>query len=371
VTRNVLVIGGGGFFGARIAASLAGVAALRVLIGGRDAHRARSAAIAAGLPAANAVVMNAADPRLADALRPLDLALIIHAAGPFQGQNYDVARAAVEIGCHYVDLADGRGFVAGIETLDAEARARGVAVISGASSVPALSSAVVDRYLPRFDRLDSIEMGISSGARAPGLATVEGVFSYGGKAVRCWNDGAWTSSFGWRDLSRHHFPSLLGARWLSTCDIPDLELFPKRYAPVRSVSFKAGFASDLGHLVVFGLAGLVKAGLVHSMRSFAAPLNRASRLIEPLVSDRGGMFVALRGKSVEGGPLAVCWNLLAAQNHGPYVPCGAAIALARQFASGARWSAGARPCMGLLTVDEYLEPLRTLDIREVVTEGAV
>jgi saccharopine dehydrogenase-like NADP-dependent oxidoreductase len=371
VTRNVLVIGGGGFFGARIAASLARVAALRVLIGGRDAQRARSAAVTAGLPAEHAVVMDAADPRLADALRPLELALIIHPAGPFQGQDYGLARAAVEVGCHYVDLADGRGFVAGIETLDAEAQARGVAVISGASSVPALSSAVVDRYRPRFERLDSIEMGISSGARAPGLATVEGVFSYGGKPVRCWNDGAWLPSFGWRDLSRHRFPAPLGARWLCTCDIPDLELFPRRYAPVRSVSFKAGFASDAGHLVIWSLAGLVKAGFVGSMKPFVKPLKRASRLIEPLVSERGGMFVTLRGKSVEGGPLAVSWNLLVAQNHGPYIPCGAAIALAHQFAAGVRWPAGARPCMGLLTVDEYLEPLRTLDIREIVTEDAV
>jgi saccharopine dehydrogenase-like NADP-dependent oxidoreductase len=370
VTRNVLVIGGGGFFGARIAASLARVSTLRVLIGGRDAQRARSAAMAAGLPAEHAVVMDAADPRFADALRPLDLALIIHTAGPFQGQNYGVARAAVQVGCHYVDLADGRGFVAGIESLDAEARARGVAVISGASSVPALSSAVVDRYLPRFERLDTIEMGISSGARAPGLATVEGVFSYAGKAVRCWKGGTWISGFGWRDLSRHHFPAPLGGRWLSTCDIPDLELFPRRYASVRSVSFKAGFASDLGHLVVWSLAGLVKIGLVRSMKPFVRPLNRASRLIEPLVSHRGGMFVSLRGESREGGPLVVCWNLLAAQNQGPYIPCGAAIALAHQLAENVRWPAGARPCMGFLTVDEYLEPLRTLDIHEIITEAA-
>jgi hypothetical protein len=79
-----------------------------------------------------------------------------------------VAHAAIEVRCHYIDLADGRQFVAGISSLNAQALAAGVSVISGASSVPALSSAVVDRYLPRFARLDAIRMGISSGARAPG-----------------------------------------------------------------------------------------------------------------------------------------------------------------------------------------------------------
>ena len=60
------------------------------------------------------------------------------------------------------------------------------------------------------------------------------------------------------------------------------------------------------------------------------------------------------------------WNLLAGQNHGPYIPCGAAIALARKLASAMALPAGAMPCIGLLTVKEFLAPLRNLDIREVV-----
>ncbi len=104
-------------------------------------------------------------------------------------------------------------------------RERGVTVVSGASSVPALSAAVIDRYFPQFKRLDSIEFGISSGARAPGLATVRGVFSYGGKPFQEWRDGAWRTTYGWLDLRRHLFPPPLGARWVSSCDIPDLTLF--------------------------------------------------------------------------------------------------------------------------------------------------
>lgn len=278
-----------------------------------------------------------------------------------------MAMAAIEAGCHYVDLADGRQFVTGIGALNAQALAAGVSVISGASSVPALSSAVVDRYLPRFGRLDAIRMGISSGARAPGLATVRGVFSYGGKPIRCWRDGAWVDAFGWLNLRRHRFPQPLGKRWLGSCDIPDLELFPRRYPTARTVSFQAGFASDLGHLVVWGLAGLVKAGIAHDMTAFARPLNRLSRWIEPVVSDKGGMFVVLEGEGADGVPLRINWNLMAEKNHGPHIPCGAAIALARKIVAGAALPKGAMPCMGLLTVEEFLEPLRDLQISEIVT----
>jgi len=119
-------------------------------------------------------VADANDPGLAARLRELAVNTLIHTAGPFQAQKYTVAKAAIEAGCHYIDLADAREFVSGIESLDSAARERGVTVVSGASSVPALSSAVIDRYLPRFKRLDSIEFGISSGGRAPGLATVRG-----------------------------------------------------------------------------------------------------------------------------------------------------------------------------------------------------
>lgn len=364
--HTVLVLGGYGFFGQRISDALASTASMRVLVGGRDIGRATAAARALGLPPEHAVAVDAHDPKLAVALRRLQVEVLVYTAGPFQGQDYSVARAAIEAGCHYIDLADGRQFVAGISTLNAVTLAAGVSVISGASSVPALSSAVVDRYLPRFGRLETIRIGISSGARAPGLATVRGIFSYGGRPIRTWQDGTWVDAYGWLNLSRHRFPQPLGKRWLGSCDIPDLELFPQRYPTVRTVSFQAGFASDLGHLVVWGLAGLVKVGVFRDTTAFAGPLIRLGRWMEPIVSDKGGMFVTLDGKGTDDVPLRINWNLIAEKNHGPHIPCGAAIALARKIGAGAALPKGAMPCMGLLTVEEFLEPLRDLQISEIV-----
>nr|WP_293246323.1 saccharopine dehydrogenase NADP-binding domain-containing protein [Panacagrimonas sp.] len=363
--KTLLVLGGYGFFGQRIAATLAGDAGLRVLIAGRDRDKALQVARRIGLADDQAVRVDAADPALPDSLRALGVDVLVHTAGPFQGQDYTVARAAITAGCHYLDLADGRAFVAGIESLDGQAQARGVSVISGASSVPALSSAVVDRYAPGFARLDSIRMGIASGARAPGLATVKGIFSYCGRPIRRLQDGAWVWTHGWLDLQRHRFPDPVGVRWLGSCDIPDLEVFAHRYPQARTVTFHAGFASTIGHLAVWALAGLVKARVLDSMAAFAAPLSRISRWIEPVVSDKGGMFVELAGLGPDGNALTRCWHLVAAQNHGPFVPCGAAVALVRKIVAGQPLAIGARACAGLLTVDEYLAPLSNLDIQEV------
>lgn len=363
--RTVLVLGGYGFFGRRIVEILSRDRADRILVAGRRREQALATCGALGLPESSAVALDGHAPMLAGRLRELGVGIVVHTAGPFQRQDYTVARAAIEAACHYIDLADARDFVADITTLDAEARRAGVTVISGASSVPGLSSAVVNRYAGRFGQLDAIRIGIASGARSPGLATVKGIFGYCGKPFLRWEGGAPATTHGWLDLSSHRFPDPVGTRLLGSCDVPDLALFPKRHPGVQTVTFHAGFAAALGHLVVWALAKLVQAGWLGSVAPFAGPLHRIGGWIEPLVSDKGGMFVALEGTGLDGRPLTLTWHLVAEHNDGPYVPCGAAVALVRKLARENALPAGAMPCVGLLGVEEVLAPFDGLAIREV------
>jgi hypothetical protein len=76
------------------------------------------------------------------------------------------------------------------------------------------------------------------------------------------------------------------------------------------------------------------------------------------------MFVTLEGLHENGAPLTLTWNLVARENDGPNIPCAAAIALANKLASGEVLPAGAMPCMGLLTVEELMDPLKRMSIRE-------
>lgn len=363
--HRILVLGGYGFFGARIAADLVRDPSAEVLIAGRDSSRAKRFARTLGLPDDHGVAMDAASREFAPLLRSLGVNTLINTAGPFQDQDYKVASDAIEAGANYIDLADGRRFVAGIDILDRAASAKGLVVVSGASSVPGLSSAVVDEYAPAFARMDSVRLGIASGARAPGLATVRAVFGYCGKPIQRLVNGTWEETHGWLDTMRYKFPGPVGRRWLGSCDVPDLELLPKRYASLRTVTFHAGFASDLGHLLVWAMAGLVKAGILPGLTPLAGPLNRLARWLEPFLSDKGAMFVEIDGISQDGKPAKRRWCILAMKNHGPYIPCGAAIALAGKLARGDGIRKGAQPCMGLLTVDEYLAPLRALDIHVI------
>jgi saccharopine dehydrogenase-like NADP-dependent oxidoreductase len=367
--QKILVLGAYGFFGSRICAALVKNPRIQLILAGRDIAKATALAYQLGLTAERARALDATDPQLALQLRKLGVNVLIHTAGPFQGQRYDVARAAIKAGCHYFDLADGRAFVAGITALDAEARAAGVSVVSGVSSLPALSSAVVDRYRDQFARLDAIRIGITSGAVIPGVATLRAILGYCGKPFRTLEDGTWIQVLGWLDTHVHEFPKTVGSRPISRCDVPDLDLLVQRYPGVKTVSFHAGFASSSGHKLVERLAILVRDGHLQSAVPFARVLSTLGRWVQPLVSDRGAMFVRLEGLHENGAPLGLTWNLVARENDGPNIPCGPAIALANKLAGGAKLPAGAMPCMGLLTVEELMEPLKGMSIREWPPRG--
>jgi saccharopine dehydrogenase-like NADP-dependent oxidoreductase len=362
--QKILVLGAYGFFGSRICAGLAKNPRIRLILAGRDLSKATAAAYQLGLSAEHARAVDATHPDLAIQLRKLAVNTIIHTAGPFQEHGYEVARAAIKAGCNYLDLANGRAFVSGITQLDAAARAAAVSVVSGASSLPALTTAIADKYRDQFLRLDSIRIGITSGGKIPGVATLRAVLGYCGKPFRTLEKGAWIDVYGWLDTVEYEFPKTVGRRRISRCDVPDLDLLVQRYPSLKTVSFHAGFASNTAHQLVERLATLVKEKRIKSAVPLAGLLFTLGRWMQPVFSDRGAMFVKMNGMHENGAPLTLTWNLVARENHGPNIPCAPAIALANKIAAGSALPAGAMPCMGLLTVEEVLAPLKGLSIRE-------
>ena len=356
-----VVLGGYGNFGRRVVAALAADRDHRVIVAGRNAQQARAVAGAIGSPVESAM-LDVRSGNLATDLRRLGASVVVHAAGPFQGQDYIVPRACIEARAHYVDLADARGYVCGIQVLDEAARSNDLLVVSGASSVPALSSAVVDQLRGHFAKIESIDHGITSGAKPPGLAAMEGVLSYAGKPIAQWCDSTWQTVYGWQDFTRRDYPQPLGRRWLGNCDVPDLELFPQRYAPVKTVVFRAGVAMRVGMFSTWSASWLVRAGLMKSLLPYVPLLRRGALAIERFGSRSSGMHVTLRGLDQESRPISRTWWLLAHNNHGPQVPCFPVIALARKLLRGEVRTRGAMPCMGLLTIDEILAVGRGLDL---------
>lgn len=349
---RILILGGYGHFGGRIARALASDATL--LLAGRDSAQAQAAARALG-GAHEGVALDYTAADLAARLRALQTDAVIHTCGPFQGQNFHVARACIEAGAHYVDLADGRAFVAGIAELDAAARERNVLITSGASTLPALSSAVIDAHRSHFSRLDTIDISIAPGQQTPrGVATLQAVLSYCGKPFDVWEGGQWRRAYGWQDVRRFHYPAL-GGRWLARCDVPDLALFPQRYAGVRRVRFDAALELAAAQGAFWLLAAAVRVGLIRDASRHARFIQHWGRRFDGWGSDSGGMHVGLSGVDAGGRATRVDWQLTARRGHGPEIPCLPAIVVARKLAAATLPQRGALPCMGLMTLAEFAD----------------
>ena len=238
--KTVLVLGGYGHFGARIVRALAASPGISVIAGGR--HPPATMTDQAGVPLAGVrcLAIDAAAPDLVECLRASGAGLLIHGAGPFQGQGYAVARACIEAGLDYIDLADGRQFVRDFPAaLDAPARQAGCSVISGASTLPALSSAVVDALAARLDQLEEIDMVIAPAQASPlGLATVQAVLGYCGSAFPVWWQGRWQDVVGWGSPQTVQF-ARLPPRLAAPCDVPDHDVLLQRWPQLQGVRFRA------------------------------------------------------------------------------------------------------------------------------------
>ena len=174
---------------------------------------------------------------------------MIDAAGPFQGSATTLVEACIGAQVDYLDLADGRDWVVGFaERFDAAASAAGVAQVSGASSIPALSHAVLDLLVAGWREVEAIRIGIFPGNRAPrGLSVVEAILSYSGKPVRVFRTGRWDTQWGWGGLHRVD-AGPAGKRWASACDTPEQDLLVARYRPTLSAEFFAGMELSVLHL---------------------------------------------------------------------------------------------------------------------------
>ncbi|NIJ77624.1 hypothetical protein FHT08_002707 [Xanthomonas campestris] len=373
MTYRVVVVGGFGHFGARIVRALAAATQIQVIAAGRHPGDVATKWPDVAPGRITACRLDTAASDFAAQLAATAADVVVHTAGPFQGQDYAVARTCLQTGMHYIDLADGRTFVRDFPAaLDAVAQQAQRVAISGASTLPALSSAVIDALLPRFSALHDIRMVIAPAQGTPlGLATVRAVLSYCGTPFEWWHDGGWQTVVGWARPTRAQFAQL-APRLASPCDVPDHDLLPQRYPGVRTVQFRAALEVPFLQRCLATVAWLRHCGVPLPMARLADVFARAARWFDRLGTDLGGMRVELRGighaETSSRQPLRLQWDLTAPMLHGPEIPCFAAILLVRKLAEGQALPIGAHACMGLLTLAEFEQEFAAWQMTTEVSE---
>ncbi|WP_250655095.1 saccharopine dehydrogenase NADP-binding domain-containing protein [Alkalimarinus coralli] len=364
--KTVLILGGYGNFGKRIAENLKDVADAKLLIAGRSLDKATQLAEQLQQESRATIKPIALDINKEDfeeRLKAIAPHIVIHTGGPFQGQDYRVPQSCINIGAHYIDLADDRRFVCDIKTLDASAKRKGVLLVSGASSVPGLSSTVVEHYQHLFSSINSIDIAIAPGNKAErGEATVKAILSYTGRPFKVFSKGRWGNVYGWMNPRKVDFGDNVGQRWLANVDVPELELFPERYSVKDFVRFQAGLELWSLHLPMVAMAYLAKIKLVKSWAPLSKLIVRMSELFLPFGTDKGAMHIHIKGVDSAGKAKHVIWSLYAHDGVGPYIPTMSATIIARKLLKEQPSLMGATPCLGLYELDEFASVAKEKEI---------
>lgn len=366
--NKILILGGYGNFGKRIAVALA-KSGLPIIIAGRNKQKAKKLAdeIKKNYPDVSVeTAIFDINKALAEPLEKHAPKIVINTCGPFQLSNYAVPESCIKHNMHYIDLADGREFVTGITSLNDKAKTAGTLLVSGASTVPGLSSAVLEQYKDEFSQIDSLRYGISPGQKANrGLATTKAIMSYVGKPLKPFPGHE--KAYGWQNNYKQFYPEL-GKRWMANCEVPDLDLLPARYG-IKSIRFSAGMELSFMHIGIWIMSWLVRLGLPLDLTNKASFLLNVSNWFDYFGSPDGGMHMIIKGKGKNGKVKEIKWFIIAKDGDGPQIPPIPAIVLAKKLSAGKLLYTGAKPCVGLVSLNEYLNELKEFNISTYHTKN--
>ena len=362
MSLTVLIVGGYGVFGARLARLMAHEPRLRLLIAGRSAEKA-GAFCARWTQAGGAMLERALFDRDGDTVQQLAALapdLVVDCSGPFQGYGeapFRLVEACLARGCDYLDLADASDFVLGVERFDALAREKGAFAISGTSTCPALTAAAVGEMTDRWTAVHEISAGIAPSPHADvGVSVLQAITSYAGKPVPLLRNARPATGLGLVEARNVTIAPpgrlpLFSTRF-SLVDVPDLTALPKIWPSVRDIWLGAGPRPELLHRMLNALARVVSFGIPLPLLQLSGVFHAAKTQLK-WGEDRGGMFVRVAGLDSEGKPVARSWNLIAEGDDGPFIPSMAAAAIILGLLDGRRPRSGARTAAGAVTLADY------------------
>ena len=354
-------------FGVRLARLLLKDARYDVLVAGRSIDKAKAFCNAhGGTPCQIDLSGGELDKEIA-ACAPV---IVVDAAGPFQIYDndtpYKLALAAIACGAHYLDLSDDGAFTLGISVLNAQALTANVCVLSGVSSVPAISSSIVASLSDDMADIHHIESIILPGNKAPrGLSVIRAIVAQAGRPLKLWKNSQWTEVKGWsgrRQVElKIHGERALPKRWASYIGAPDLVLFPQ-YFKARSVAFRAGLDLKLMHGGLAFLTLPVRLGWLTSIAGLSPLLKWIADRLESFGSDRGGMWVQVIGVTKAGDCETRDWTLLVEGGDGPFIPVVPAQILCGKLLIQDT-PAGAGPALNMFTRAEAEAALSVLRLK--------
>ena len=368
---KILVLGGYGTFGGRLVELLVTDTRLTLVIAGRSLKKANEFIQSLASGAQKIALEFDRNGDVLAQLRACSPDLVIDATGPFQlysSNPYVLVKACLVLAINYLDLSDASDFVNGISQFDQQAKAATIFMLSGISSCPVLTAAVVRHLSKDLVKIKSITGGITPSPHARvGLNVIKAITSYAGKPVKLRRHGRAEMGFGIIDSCRYrinsHHVKPLPPIHFSLVDVPDLEALPELWPEVENVWMGAGPTPEILHRMLNAFAWLVRWKLLPSLVPFAGLFHWVLNHVH-WGEHRGGMFVQVEGINENAETVQRSWHLIAEGEDGPYIPVMGLLAIIYRCLDGNIPAYGARAGTRDLEIHDY-DPL--FNVRNITT----
>ena len=315
MSQQVLVLGGSGRIGSRVAADLLTHTSVDVTIAGRN--------LVTGLKVAQALTHNTETASHRCQFLPVDLDdqtslstmiagfdLVIHCAGPFHRRNASVLNQCIELGVNYVDVSDHPSFTCKAIALREKAESASITAIINTGIFPGISNSMVRQDIEQLDQANAVHLSyVVGGSGGAGLTVMRSTFLGLQRPFEAWVNGERQTIRPYSDREVLSFPHYgkVGVYWF---DMPESFTLADTF-PVKTMVTKFGSVPRIYNYLTWGVAQLLPPRLLqsNSVIEFLSQVSYAMTRISNLWS---GVGVAIRSDvaGVKYGKAVYCRSTL-------------------------------------------------------------
>lgn len=348
---RALILGAYGHYGKLICQKLKAVEGITVIGAGKRPDRLSSLANELDI---ETLELDWRDVGLTEALIANNVHVLIHAAGPFSGQDYVVAQACIDAHCYYFDLADDREFVDGIKILNEQAKRSNLVIASGMGMM-ALTDAVIRYMQTKVTIINHMDIGYSGAGRMPGIASIRSSLNACGQPVPLLDNGQAVDVTGLGGRSVHRFGRDFAVREMLNLDVPELDVFASKYC-LKSITVKGGFGQR-GQRLMSLLSKMTARGWVKQPVRWAQKFMKLGKFMERFNENKGGLYIELEGRDEKDMMVERLFEVHAVGQAVDDMKIISIVAILKRLNENYVPQPGAYPAIGLVNIGHVFEAL--------------
>jgi saccharopine dehydrogenase-like NADP-dependent oxidoreductase len=354
--KKVLVLGGQGRIGSRVAQDIASHTDGEVIVTGRQQKRHFLE---------DSIRFLAVDLEDGEGLRKAvkNCDLVVHCAGPFHYRDGRVLKVCIEEGVNYIDVSDHCSFYKKVIGYRDQTIKAGVTAILNTGIFPGISNSMVRQGMEKLDEAQKIHLSyVVGGSGGAGLTVMRTTFLGLRGTFEAWIEGKWQQISPYTEREVIEFPQPYGKIGVYWFDVPEAYTFVESF-PLQTVITKFGSFPDFYNHLTWITAHVFPSAWIESSRGIEF-FSRVSYIMTLITDKFSGIGVAMHSQITgkkEGKPAQVC-STMVHENTALAAGCGTG-SIAQFLLEGRLHKPGIYPVEQVLPTDLFEEAMKSRGIR--------